>query len=164
MITGVTAKDAYVNSNNGLRVRSGAGTKYEILTVLQNRTKVKVLGTSGDWKKIVYGAEHAFVHGDYLIEETENVTGNYLGKWEITAYQWTGFPCANGSYPAVGYTIACNSLPFGTKVYIDGIGERVVEDRGGAYHPDKWIDLYLGDYDSCINFGIQYLDVYLIGE
>lgn len=86
----------------------------------------------------------------------------YLGQFEITAYEETGNNCANGNYPTVGHTIACNSLDFGTVVYIDGVGERVVEDRGGSYHGDNWIDLYLGDVDTCYQWGIQYRDVWLV--
>lgn len=86
----------------------------------------------------------------------------YLGQYEITAYEWTGNPCANGNYPTEGYTVACNSLPLGTVLYIDGIGYRTVEDRGAEWHSDCWIDLYLGDPDACINWGVQYLDVYIV--
>ena len=86
----------------------------------------------------------------------------YLGTYEITAYEETGNCCANGNYPTVGYTIACNSLDFGTKVYIDGVGERVVEDRGGPSHGNNWIDLYLGDVVACYEWGIQYRDVWLV--
>lgn len=87
----------------------------------------------------------------------------YLGEFQITAYEETGNACANGNYPTVGYTIACNSLDFGTRVYIEGVGERVVEDRGGS-HGDNWIDLYLGDVSACYEWGIQYCDVWLIEE
>lgn len=93
---------------------------------------------------------------------TEEGELTYIGTYQITAYEWTGDPCANGNYPALGYTVACNSLPFGTTVYIDGVGYRVVEDRGADWHSDQWIDLYLGDVDSCFNFGVQYLDVYIV--
>lgn len=55
----------------------------------------------------------------------------YLGSYWITGYTATGSACANGNYPSSGYTAACNSLPMGTVVYIEGIGTRVIEDRGG---------------------------------
>ena len=64
-------------------------------------------------------------------ESTESAGMTYLGTYTITGYTWTGDPCANGNYPTVGYTVACNSLPLGTVVYIEGIGTRVVEDRVG---------------------------------
>ena len=85
-----------------------------------------------------------------------------MGVYEITAYEWTGNPCANGNYPTEVYTVACNSLPFGTVVYIEGIGYRTVEDRGADWHSPTWIDLYLGDVDACYSFGRQYLNVYIV--
>lgn len=98
-------------------------------------------------------------------EEPEESYDNgmiYLGTYEITAYEWTGNPCANGNYPTEGYTAACNSLPFGTVVYIDGIGYRTIEDRGATWHPETWIDVYMGDEWTCNQFGRQYLDVYIV--
>ena len=84
-----------------------------------------------------------------------------IGEYRITAYEWTGNPCANGNYPTEGYTIACNDLSLGTQVYIDGVGYRTVEDRGGG--GSGWIDLYLGDVDSCYEWGVQYREVWIVG-
>lgn len=55
----------------------------------------------------------------------------FVATYTITGYTWTGDPCSNGNYPSSGYTCACNSLPLGTVIYIEGIGTRVVEDRVG---------------------------------
>lgn len=93
-------------------------------------------------------------------ESTEEL--EYLGTYEMTAYEWTGSPCANGNYPEVGYTVACNSLPLGTTVYIEGVGYRVVEDRGAEWHGSNWMDLYLGDVDSCYAWGVRSVDVYIV--
>ncbi len=84
----------------------------------------------------------------------------YLGVYELTAYEWTGEVCADGNYPSCGYTVGCNSLPLGTMIYIEGYGTYVVEDRGGM--PDNVIDIYMEDYDTCIEFGRRTADVYLI--
>lgn len=86
----------------------------------------------------------------------------YLGEYEITAYEWTGNPCANGNYPTEGYTAACNSLPFGTVLYIEGVGYRTIEDRGAEWHSDFWVDVYMGDEWTCNQFGRQYLNVYIV--
>lgn len=83
-----------------------------------------------------------------------------LGTYTITAYEWTGNPCANGNYPSEGYTVACNDLPLGSTVYIDGVGYRTVEDRGGGGY--GWMDLYLGDVGACYEWGVQYREVWLV--
>lgn len=104
------------------------------------------------------------VDEEIVIEEPKSVSeaseGAYLGYYELTAYEWTGNPCANGNYPSCGYTVACNSLALGTRIYIEGYGEYVVEDRGGM--AGNVIDIYMGDYDSCIQFGRRSANVYLI--
>lgn len=86
----------------------------------------------------------------------------YLGDYQLTAYEWTGSPCANGNYPTEGYTIASNTLPIGTRVYIEGIGERTVEDTGGM--AGNVIDIYMGDPSTCVQFGRQSGAVYIIPE
>lgn len=100
----------------------------------------------------------------YEVEEEETTTEGYtyLGEYQLTAYEWTGNPCANGNYPTCSYTVACNSLPLGTRIYIEGYGEYVVEDRGASWHSSNWIDVYMGDYNSCIQFGTRSASVYLI--
>lgn len=86
----------------------------------------------------------------------------YLGDYQLTAYEWTGNPCANGNYPTEGYTIASNTLPIGTRVYIEGIGERTVEDTGGM--AGNVIDIYMGDPSTCVQFGRQAGAVYIMPE
>ena len=73
-----------------------------------------------------------------------------------------GNPCANGNYPTEVLTIASNTLPIGTRVYIEGIGERTVEDTGGM--PGNVIDIYMGDPGTCVQFGRQSGAVYIIPE
>lgn len=84
----------------------------------------------------------------------------YIGTYELTAYIATGNPCASGVYPTVNHTVACNSLPMGTKIYIEGLGEFVVEDTGGM--ADNVIDIFVSDYTTAINFGRQIGEVYII--
>ena len=94
--------------------------------------------------------------------EAEKPKLEFWQNCQITAYEWDGTRCANGNYPTTDYTVACNSLPLGTKVYIDGIGYRTVEDRGATWHADNWMDEYLGDPAACERFGVQNHAVYLV--
>ena len=82
-----------------------------------------------------------------------------LGTYQLTAYEWTGNPCANGNFPTQNYTVACNSLPLGTKIYIEGHGDYVVEDRGGM--SNSVIDIYMGDVSTCLQFGRRSATVYV---
>lgn len=93
--------------------------------------------------------------------ESSSVEGGYLGSYKCTGYVATGNPCANGNYPSEGYTIASNSLPIGTRVYIEGIGERVVEDTGGM--DGGTLDIFCNSVDECYALTGNY-DVYIIEE
>lgn len=77
---------------------------------------------------------------------------------ECSAY--TPYDC--GSVTATGEEVhvggvACNFLPFGTIVVIDGI-EYVVNDRCGI---DGCIDIFMLSYDEAINFGRRTKEVYI---
>lgn len=113
-------------------------------------------------ESVVYAESEEVTEPEEIAEEGPEEELEYLGTFEITAYEWTGNPCANGNYPEVGYTVACNSLPLGTTVYIEGVGYRVVEDRGAEWHGSNWMDLYLGDVDSCYEWGVRSVEVYIV--
>lgn len=85
----------------------------------------------------------------------------YIGTWDISAYEWTEpqNPCANGNMPTPWYTCALNGYPFGTTVYIDGLGYFVNEDICGT--PGR-LDIFLGDVEACKQFGVQAHDVYIV--
>ena len=93
--------------------------------------------------------------------ESSSVEGGYLGSFKCTGYVATGNTCANGNYPTSGYTIASNSLPMGTRVYIEGIGERVVEDTGGM--ANNVIDVFVDSTSEAYALTGDY-EVYVIEE
>ena len=149
----MTCKADYVNAPNGLNVRKEPSINSEILEVLPYGTEVP--DGDGDWIPFRGG----YIASEWLCKDQPM---ELLGTWRITAYGYTGSPCANGEYPEIGRTIAHNSLPFGTKVYIDGVGVREVMDRGPSYLGEEWCDLYLGDTSQCVTWGDQHREVYLV--
>lgn len=69
-----------------------------------------------------------------------------------------GANCASGVQPRTNHTVANGSLPFGTRVLIDG-QEYVVEDRGvGAFE----FDIFVGSHQEALDRGLYYRDVYII--
>lgn len=102
-------------------------------------------------------------------EQTEGMT--YIGTFQATAYcscekccgKWSGGPTASGTMPVQGRTIASDwdVLPAGTEVYIDGLGWRTVEDTGSAIQGQD-IDIYMQSHEAAVNFGVRYVDVYMI--
>lgn len=57
---------------------------------------------------------------------------------------------------------AAGTLPFGTKVDLDGFGEVVIQDRFAKWIVDKYgkdvIDLYFINHDEAVEWGVKYLD------
>lgn len=67
-----------------------------------------------------------------------------------------GYITASGLGLQDGY-IACDFLPFGTIVKING-RTYTVQDRIGE-NSTNHIDIYMENYDEAIQFGVQYIDV-----
>ena len=69
---------------------------------------------------------------------------------------------ASGVKATEGVTVAMNkSIPFGTKVYIDGVGERIVQDRGSSIKGNR-IDLFFADHQTALNFGKRTKEVTIL--
>lgn len=84
----------------------------------------------------------------------------YYADMELTAYEYTGNCTADGSVPVAWYTVASNDPNLWHKhIWISGYGEFWVCDTGGMSL--SCLDIYLGDYDSCIQFGRRIGKVYI---
>ena len=87
--------------------------------------------------------------------------GSYVGTFQLTAYTWTGNPCADGVYPSSGYTVACNDGRLWHHwIYIEGYGTYYVHDTGGM--ASNVIDIYMDSYDACIQFGRRSANIYIV--
>ncbi len=90
--------------------------------------------------------------------EPETVT------FEATAYTWTGNQTATGSWPSRG-TVAVDPqvIPLGTRLWIEGYGEAVALDTGGAVKGNV-IDVYLPTEAECWQWGRRQVEVRVIEE
>lgn len=87
-----------------------------------------------------------------------------VGYYEVSAYtpraeENGGYNCTASGTPLIpGWTAACNDLPFGTLIEIDGhVWE--IQDRmlfGGC------IDLCMGSVEECEEFGRQITEVKIL--
>lgn len=81
----------------------------------------------------------------------------------VTAYTWTGDKTASGVWPVAGITVAApRSVPFGTRVWIEGVGPRIVQDRMNRRFPDRW-DVYCHGRKTAVEFGRKPLKI-VIGK
>ena len=84
-----------------------------------------------------------------------------LGEYTLTAYEYTGNPCADGSTPTEWYSVACNDPAlWHKKIYIEGYGDFYVCDTGGMPSYNI-LDIYLGDVSACYDFGVRSATVWV---
>jgi len=119
---------------------------------------------------------------DSVISATpETAEPTLLGTYRITAYCSCEKCCgkwaenrpngivygASGEELVAGVSCA-STLPFGTVIEIEGLGEYTVQDRTASWVVEKYgenlIDIYFDDHEAACEFGLQYLNVYLKGD
>ena len=79
------------------------------------------------------------VENEEVKDEEPNEDWEYLGNYYITGYRMFNAEenggrsdgvTASGVVGTPGHTVAMKGIPFGTMIYVDGLGYYVVEDRG----------------------------------
>lgn len=82
---------------------------------------------------------------------------------EICCGEWADGFTYTGALAHEGTTIAVDpdKIPLGTKVYIEGVGERIAQDIGGAIKGNS-IDLFFYSHEAALQFGRQELEVAII--
>ena len=96
-----------------------------------------------------------------------------LGEHRLSFYcscpkctgEWSDGITYTGTTATEGRTIAVDpsKIELGSTVYIDGLGEFVAEDIGGAIKENR-IDIYLASHDDCISRGIEYREVWEVKD
>lgn len=97
----------------------------------------------------------------------------YMGQFQITYYCTETYEhicndggsglTSSGTTVTAGRTIATDTsiIPYGTKVYISGIGWRTAEDTGGAVN-SKHIDVAVDSHEEAMSKGVVYKDVWIL--
>lgn len=101
---------------------------------------------------------------------TDEPIGTYLGDYTITYYCGCEKCCGKtdkitklGTTATAGRTVGAdwNVIAPTTKIYIEGVGERVVEDTGGGIQ-DNHIDVYVDSHQEALNLGRATRKVYTV--
>jgi len=85
----------------------------------------------------------------------------YLGTFIVTCYDLTGVT-ASGAYAGPeSVAVDPSVIPLGTRIFIDGVGNRVADDTGGAII-GQHLDIWEPSYAQCAAWGVQYKAVYRV--
>ncbi len=80
-----TTQTGTVTTNGGkLNVRTGAGLDKTAFTQLPNGTQVEVIGTDGDWVKILLPERIGYVHSDYLTVSDTKTESTGAGSFSLS--------------------------------------------------------------------------------
>ena len=158
----VDSYDAGVDYLVLMREAAEDGSEYALAmgSIYEQQRNNKIAGMSLDYEQTSFfdgrsGSEILDSINTYLAPQnpTEREM-TYLGRYYITGYDtcarccgWSTGITASGAAATVGRTIAAGrEFAFGTTLYIDGIGERVVEDRGVG---NGKIDVLCSNHSEC---------------
>ena len=96
----------------------------------------------------------------------------YMGEFKLTHYCTENYPhicgsgagvTATGTKVTVGRTVAVNpkTIPYGSRVYIEGYGWRIAEDTGSAVKSNQ-IDIAVEAHNQAMSMGVNRGGVWLL--
>lgn len=146
---------------NGVRMRSGPGTSYSIISYYNKGVQFTVIGKSGDWYQVKSGNVTGYMSSKYISLSSQNSLGDQIAK---TALQYLDVPYVYGGTTPSGFD--CSGLcyyvyqQYGYKLYRGATG---MWNNNGVYveksdlqpgdlvffkdstHPIGHVGMYIGD-------------------
>lgn len=112
------------------------------------------------------------VHGTKLKAKTSyhkkgNIYMTQGKRMQVGATAYCNDPItATGTKPEVGRTIAVDPrvIPYGTRVYIPQFDRVFIAEDCGSAIKGKRIDIYMQDYNTCMEWGFKTIDIYILND
>ena len=154
-----------------LNVRSGCGTNYPAIGQLTRNCVIRGNGIQSDgWVYVIYNGVWGCISSQYVTQTARPLTGyeqvKSLGLCRTTGYDICYSCCggtsgitASGTRATTGRSCGMKGVPFGSRIYIEGIGYRIVEDTG--YIGYNHVDIMCDNHYQC-SLVTGYHNVYVI--
>ena len=153
----------YINAPSGLNLRLEPNTESDKVVALPYREVLEVEDyEDNEWLKTTYKDITCYVKAEYLSAEKPK----FIGNFKLTAYcscskccgKWSKYKkTRSGTDLVEGVTVACNSIPLGTEITIDG-HDYIVQDTGNM--KNNVVDIYVSTHEEAKKRGVTYADVY----
>lgn len=109
----------------------------------------------------IRAAEQNLMETTDRIEQSKSLGMRYIGEYRCTAYCCEKYPhiCGGGGNTASGKPVQADvtvavgdlkTLPYGTFIYIEGVGTRIVQDTG--HLAKNQIDVAVDTHDHALHF------------
>lgn len=147
----VSSTPAYVNISSGyLNIRSGAGTSYAVTAKLNKGDNVLILGSSGEWYRILFnGTKTGYASSQYIAKNTTSSNNAYVymnvPDYKQTDSRWSGVTLGSSgkTIGSIGCTTTCLAMTesFRTKttVYPDAMSKKLTySSTGSLYWPSNY--------------------------
>ncbi|WP_342045166.1 SH3 domain-containing protein [Bacillus sp. OTU530] len=148
-----------------LNIRDGAGTDHNVIGKLENGQGVQVIGDAGNgWAVIAFKDGSAYVSKEFLGTQTPKLQVKAAQELQVEATSYT--PYEEDGYNGMTATgidlrkdpnmklIAVDPkvIPLGSKVWVEGYGEAIAGDTGGAIKGNR-IDVLKPTIDEALQWG-----------